>query len=86
MLKSFLENKYAKTKKENNEVKLSINRIELEVDRLINTITNLPPVDTTKMSRLEKQAVEIRTAELQQAQVFFRKALKILQKGARYLR
>jgi hypothetical protein len=86
MVNTFLENRYAKGKKESNETKLTVSKVELELTRLINSISTSLPVPEPGMSIREKQNLEIEIAARQQAQVYFRKALRELHRGARYLR
>jgi hypothetical protein len=86
MVKTFLENRYAKGKKESDETRLTASKVEVELHRLITSVISHAPVADPKMSTREKQDFEIKTAALQQAQVYFRKALRELQRGARYLR
>lgn len=86
-MQTFLENKYAKTKKEVNETKISAVKVEQELTKLITSLTNAQPPPITKdMSRKEKEDIEIQQAAIKQAQVFFRKALRELNKGVKYLR
>ena len=86
-MKTFLENRYAKNKKEVNENKISITKVEQELTKLIISITNTQPTPiTANMSRKEKEDIDIQQAGMRQAQVFFRKALRELRKGTRYLR
>lgn len=83
---TFLENKYGKKKKEENETKISVKQVEAELSKLIDSITNIVPPSTKDMSRKEKQDLEIQQAAMKQAQVFFRKALREFNRGVRYLR
>lgn len=85
-MKTFLENRYGKNQKEENETKISAVKVEQELSKLIISLVNYVPPDTRKMSRREKEEVEIKQAAIRQAQVFFRKALREFEKGTRYLR
>jgi hypothetical protein len=85
-MKTFLENRYGKNQKEENETKISAVKVEQELSKLIISLVNYVPPDTRKMSKREKEEVEIKQAAIRQAQVFFRKALREFEKGTRYLR
>lgn len=84
MVKTFLENNYGKNKKDTEDRSYTIAKVELELARLINSIANEP--SPVVLSKRDKQNAEIRMAALQQATVYFRKALRDLQRGAKYLR